>query len=90
MVFAKAVSMQCGNKMIPKIIWQTYEVKHDDLHDNAKKIIEFICENSYVTGLTEKVEAFIEKELGKKVKAKEIVQNQEPVQEIKETEERQE
>ena len=56
MVFAQAVSMQCGNKMIPKIIWQTYEVKHDDLHDNAKKIIEswkFLNKNweyRYVSG----------------------------------------
>lgn len=43
------------------VVWMKADKIEDEL--NAKKIIEFICENSFVAGLTEKVEAFI-KELG--------------------------
>jgi exosome complex component RRP4 len=52
------------------IIWVAADKIENEL--NAKKIIEFICENSYLAGLTEKVEGFIEKEFGKKIKAKEM------------------
>jgi exosome complex component RRP4 len=51
------------------VIWVGADKIEDELA--ARKVIEFICENSFVSGLTEKVEAFIEKELGKKIKARE-------------------
>lgn len=44
------------------IVWINGETIEDEL--KTKKIIEFICENSFVPGLTEKVEDFI-KSLGK-------------------------
>lgn len=39
------------------IIWMRADKIEDEL--TTKKIIEFICENSFITGLTEKVEEFI-------------------------------
>jgi exosome complex component RRP4 len=39
------------------IIWLNGNKIEDEL--KAKKIIEFICENSFITGLTEKVEEYI-------------------------------
>jgi len=59
-------------------IWVVAQEIENEL--NAKKIIDFICENSFVSGLTEKVEEFIEKELGKKIKARESVQQ--PVEQV--------
>jgi len=56
-------------------IWLNAEKIEDEIV--AKEIIEFICENSYISGLTEKVEEFIEKKYGKKIKAKEAVQQEE-------------
>ncbi len=44
-------------------VWLRGDRVEDEL--KAKKIIEFICENSFVSGLTEKVEEFIKK-LGEK------------------------
>lgn len=41
------------------IIWLIGDKIEDEL--KARKIIEFICENSFVSGLTEKVEEFIKK-----------------------------
>lgn len=41
------------------IVWIGGESIDDEL--KAKKIIEFICENSFISGLTEKVEEFIKK-----------------------------
>lgn len=43
------------------IVW----VKSDSVENelNAKKIIDFICENSFVSGLTEKVEEYIKNEM---------------------------
>ncbi len=48
------------------VIW----VRSDNIENelSAKKIIEFICENSYITGLTEKVEEYIKKELKLEIK----------------------
>lgn len=53
------------------VIWVYSDSIDNELQ--ARKIIEFICENSYLSGLTEKVENFVEKEFGKKVKAQEAV-----------------
>ena len=39
------------------VVWLRGKNVEDEL--NAKKIIEFICENSFISGLTEKVEEFI-------------------------------
>ena len=61
------------------VIWVEGAKIEDELV--AKKIIEFICENSYITGLTEKVEQFIEKEFGKKIKMQEPVAQSEGSQE---------
>lgn len=41
------------------IVWLIGDKIEDEL--KARKIIEFICENSFVSGLTEKVEEFIKK-----------------------------
>lgn len=41
------------------IIWLNGDTIEDEL--KAKKVIEFICDNSFVLGLTEKVEEFIKK-----------------------------
>jgi exosome complex component RRP4 len=64
------------------VIWVESQKIEDELA--AKKIIEFICENSFVAGLTEKVENFIEKEFGKKIKSRDIqpqAQEEEPREE---------
>lgn len=49
-------------------------IKSSDIENEliARKIIDFICENSYMSGLTGEVESFIKKEFGKDVKAKEL------------------
>lgn len=41
-------------------------IKGDEIEDelNAKKIIGFICDNSFIDGLTEKVQEFVKKEIG--------------------------
>jgi exosome complex component RRP4 len=57
------------------LIWIRAEKIEDEL--NAKKIVEFICENSFIAGLSEKVEGFIEKEFGKKIKMRESFQQNE-------------
>ncbi len=41
------------------IVWLNGAKIEDEL--KAKKIVEFICENSFISGLTEKVEEFIKK-----------------------------
>jgi exosome complex component RRP4 len=46
------------------VVWIKGKKVEDEL--NTKKIIEFICENSFIKGLTEKVEDFIKKEVGGK------------------------
>jgi exosome complex component RRP4 len=51
------------------IVWLMANNIDDEI--NARKIVEFICENSYLGGLTEKVEEFIKKELKIEVKARE-------------------
>jgi len=51
-------------------IWLKAEKIEDELV--AKEIINFICENSHISGLTEKVEEFVEKKYGKKIKAAEM------------------
>lgn len=43
------------------LIWIKGQTIDDEL--KAKKIIEFICDNSFVEGLTEKVKEFIDKEI---------------------------
>lgn len=48
------------------VIWLRGEKIEDEL--NAKKIIEFICENSFISGLTEKVEDYIKKDLKLEIK----------------------
>jgi len=50
-------------------VWISGETLDDEIQ--AKKVIDFICDNSFISGLTEKVERFIEKELGKKIKSEE-------------------
>lgn len=60
------------------VIWVGSEKIEDEL--NAKKIIEFICDNSYISGLTEKVEQFIEKELGKKISSRDVQPQQEEME----------
>jgi len=52
------------------VVWVGSEKIENELA--ARKIIEFICENSFVAGLTEKVENFIEKEFGKKIKSRDV------------------
>jgi exosome complex component RRP4 len=52
------------------VIWLRGEKIEDEL--NAKKIIEYICENSFVAGLTEKVEAYIKKDLKLEIKVREL------------------
>jgi exosome complex component RRP4 len=64
-------------------IWLIAEKIENEI--NAKEIIEFICENSYLSGLTEKVEEFVEKKFGKKIKAKEYVPQ--PMEESRENQE---
>lgn len=61
------------------VVWVGAEKIEDELA--ARKIIEFICENSFVAGLTEKVENFIEKEFGKKVKSMDAQPQPEEVKE---------
>lgn len=39
------------------VVWICGDKIEDEL--NAKKVVEFICENSFVSGLTEKVEVFV-------------------------------
>jgi exosome complex component RRP4 len=51
------------------IVWLRAEKIDDEI--NARKIVEFICENSTVPGLTEKVESFIKKDLKLEVKIRE-------------------
>lgn len=60
------------------IIWLRGKKIEDELV--AKKIIEFICENSFVSGLTEKVEKYIREELKIEIKQTKF----EKVEEIKE------
>ena len=48
------------------IIWVGADKIEDEL--NARRIIEFICENSFLSGLTEKVEEYIKKDLKLEIK----------------------
>jgi len=48
------------------MIWVCAEKIEDEL--NARKIVEFICENSFMSGLTEKVEEYIKKDLKLEIK----------------------
>ncbi len=48
------------------IVWLSSEKMENET--NARKIIEFICENSTISGLTEKVEKFIKEELKLEIK----------------------
>lgn len=48
------------------IIWLKGQKIEDEL--NAKKIMQFIADNSYVSGLTEKVEDYIKKDLKLEIK----------------------
>jgi exosome complex component RRP4 len=50
-------------------VWLRAEKLDDEI--NARKIIEFICDNSYIHGLTEKVEDYIKNELKLEVKVRE-------------------
>lgn len=47
-------------------IWVIGDKIEDEL--NTKKIIEFVCENSFLSGLTEKVEEYIKKNLKLEIK----------------------
>jgi exosome complex component RRP4 len=58
------------------IIWVRGEKVEDEL--NARKIINFISANSYISGLTEKVEEYIKKDL--KLEIKQAVRPQEGTQ----------
>ena len=64
------------------VIWLISDKIESELE--AKKIIEFICENSYISVLTEKVETYIKKEFGKTIKANEYkpIETQENNEEI--------
>ncbi len=48
------------------VIWVIGDKIEDEL--NARKIIEFICENSFLAGLTDKVEEYIKKDLKLEIK----------------------
>lgn len=48
------------------VIWVIGDNIEDEL--NARRIIEFICENSFLSGLTEKVEEYIKKDLKLEIK----------------------
>jgi exosome complex component RRP4 len=48
------------------VIWVIGDKIEDEL--NARRIIEFICENSFLAGLTEKVEEYIKKDLKLEIK----------------------
>lgn len=51
------------------VVWVSSDKMQNET--NAKKIVEFVCENSYIYGLTEKVEDYIKNELKLEVKVRE-------------------
>jgi len=66
------------------IIWVRGEKVENEL--SAKKIIEFIAENSYISGLTEKVEEYIKKDLKLEIK---VIPRRDEMQQENEGEQRQ-